>query len=68
MQDHDPRRVVENVREQLARHDKPIAFLFGAGASYAVNIATDAAARYKEVVSWECVIKYSKGRKADYFA
>lgn len=30
---HDPKRVVEAMRDHLARHDKPIAFLFGAGTS-----------------------------------
>ena len=35
---HDPRRVIENLREHLARHDKPLAFLFGAGTS-AINTA-----------------------------
>lgn len=34
---HDARRVVENLRDHLARHDKPIAFLFGAGTSCAVK-------------------------------
>jgi hypothetical protein len=30
---HDPRREVEKLRDTLAAHDKPIAFLFGAGSS-----------------------------------
>jgi hypothetical protein len=30
---HDPRRIVEALRDHLSRHDKPIAFLFGAGTS-----------------------------------
>jgi SIR2-like protein len=34
---HDPRREVEKVRDHLASHDKPIAFLIGAGASCAVK-------------------------------
>lgn len=37
---HDPRREVEKLREHLASHDKPIAFLVGAGASCAVRDAT----------------------------
>lgn len=32
---HDPRRTVEALRDHLSRHDKPIAFLFGAGTSAA---------------------------------
>jgi len=36
---HDPRNVVENLRNHLAAHDKPLVFLFGAGTSSAVNIA-----------------------------
>src|SRR5258706_15639052 len=39
---HDPRRVAQNLREHLARHDKPLAFLFGAGTSAAVNSAPKA--------------------------
>lgn len=34
---HDPRREVEKLRDQLASHDMPIAFLIGAGASCAVK-------------------------------
>jgi hypothetical protein len=34
---HDPRREVEKLREHLASHDKPIAFLIGAGGSCAVR-------------------------------
>jgi len=34
---HDPRTVIENLRNHLAGHDKPLAFLFGAGTSSAVN-------------------------------
>jgi hypothetical protein len=37
---HDPQRVVEDIRDQLAAADKPLAFLFGAGTS-GVNIAPD---------------------------
>jgi len=32
---HDPRRIVEALRDHLSRHDKPIALLFGAGTSAA---------------------------------
>ncbi len=36
---HDPRREVEKLRDHLASHDAPIAFLIGAGASCAVRSA-----------------------------
>jgi hypothetical protein len=36
MATHDPRREIEKLRGHLASHDKPIAFLIGAGASTAV--------------------------------
>lgn len=39
MSTHDPRQVIEDVRNHLATHDRPLAFLFGAGTSSAVNIA-----------------------------
>ena len=42
MRTHDPRRFVEKLRDHLASHDRPIAFLFGAGTSAAVNIAPPA--------------------------
>ncbi len=38
---HDPRKVVEDLRDQLVRHDKPLAFLFGAGTSCCVNLAAE---------------------------
>lgn len=34
---HDPRREVEGLRDHLASHDKPLAFLIGAGASCSVQ-------------------------------
>jgi hypothetical protein len=37
MTTHDPRREVEKLRAHLASHDKPIAFLIGAGGSAAVR-------------------------------
>lgn len=39
MSTHDPRRVVEDLRDHLAAHDRRLAFLLGAGTSSAVNIA-----------------------------
>jgi hypothetical protein len=40
---HDPKKSLEDLRDHLARHDRPLAFLFGAGTSSAVNIAPPAA-------------------------
>lgn len=39
MSTHDPRQVIEDVRNHLATHDRRISFLFGAGTSSAVNVA-----------------------------
>jgi len=36
---HDPRQVIEDLRNHLAMHDRHLLFLFGAGTSSAVNIA-----------------------------
>lgn len=36
---HNPCKTLESLREHLARHDRPLAFLFGAGTSSAVNVA-----------------------------
>lgn len=36
---HDPKQVIEDVRNHLAVHDRRLLFLFGAGTSSAVNIA-----------------------------
>lgn len=36
MSHHDPRRVIELLRDHLATHDRPISFLFGAGTSTSV--------------------------------
>jgi len=35
---HDAQKTLADLRDHLARHDKPIAFLFGAGSSCAVRI------------------------------
>lgn len=35
---HDPQKAIADLRDHLARHDKPIAFLFGAGTSCAVRV------------------------------
>ena len=36
---HEPKNVIENLRNHLAAYDRPLAFLFGAGTSSAVNVA-----------------------------
>lgn len=36
---HDPRQVIEDLRNHLAAHDRHLAFLLGAGTSCAVNVA-----------------------------
>lgn len=36
---HDPRQVIEDLRNHLATHDRHLTFLFGAGTSSAINIA-----------------------------
>jgi len=36
---HDPKQVLENLRNHFASHEKRIVFVFGAGTSCAVNIA-----------------------------
>ncbi len=38
-QTHDAQKILSNLRDHLARHDKPIAFFFGAGTSCAVRVA-----------------------------
>jgi outer membrane protein assembly factor BamD (BamD/ComL family) len=37
-QTHDAQKTLANLRDHLARHDKPIAFFFGAGTSCAVAV------------------------------
>ncbi len=39
MSTHDPRQIIEDIRDYLAAHDRHLAFLFGAGTSSAVNTA-----------------------------
>ena len=38
VQMHDPNKALSDLRDHLARHDKPIAFLFGAGTSCSVRV------------------------------
>lgn len=42
MDTHDPQKVVEDLRNHLAVHNRPLAFFFGAGTSSAINIAPEA--------------------------
>ena len=35
---HDAQKILADFRDHLARHDKPLAFLFGAGTSCAVRV------------------------------
>lgn len=37
MLSHDPKKAIETLRDHLASHDKPLAFLMGAGTSCAVR-------------------------------
>lgn len=39
LQSHDAQKTLADFRDHLARHDKPIAFIFGAGTSCAVRVA-----------------------------
>lgn len=39
---HDPQKTLSDLRDHLARHDKPIAFFFGAGTSCAVKVSSAA--------------------------
>ena len=38
-QSHDAQKTLADLRDHLARHDKPIAFFFGAGTSCSVTCA-----------------------------
>jgi hypothetical protein len=45
MGNHDPRRLVEGLRDHLARHDQKVILLFGAGTSSAVQVDDDQGSR-----------------------
>jgi len=69
---HDPRREIETIRDHLASHDKPIAFLIGAGASFATRNVDDQPLipnlhKLGEICRRE-VAKLGKGSKAAYAA
>lgn len=40
---HDPQKTLTDLRDHLARHDKPIAFFFGAGTSCSVTVSAGGA-------------------------
>lgn len=40
LQAHDAQKTLADFRDHLARHDKPIAFLFGAGTSCAIRVSS----------------------------
>ena len=46
---HDPRQLIEDIRNHLAAHDKRLVFLFGAGTSSGVNIASPSSAGTKPI-------------------
>ncbi len=47
MDTHDPRQMIEDLRNHLATHDRGLAFLFGSGTSSSVNISSDTSGRSK---------------------
>jgi hypothetical protein len=47
---HDPRKVVETLRDHLASHEKRISFLFGAGASAAAQTKPDAGGKTRSLI------------------
>jgi hypothetical protein len=49
-QTHDPQKTLADLRDHLARHDKPIAFLFGAGTSCAVRIPVEGTEETKPLI------------------
>lgn len=50
IQKHDPQKSLADLRDHLARHDKPIAFLFGAGTSCAVRIPDGEGGKTKALI------------------
>lgn len=50
MASHDARKTITDLRDHLARHDKPIAFLFGAGTSCSVKAVGAAGAPEKPLI------------------
>jgi hypothetical protein len=50
MSPHDAHKTIADLRDHLARHDKPIAFLFGAGTSCSVKTAGTGAGAGKPIV------------------
>jgi hypothetical protein len=49
-QSHDAQKTLTDLRDHLARHDKPIAFLFGAGTSCSVSVPDGGAGAKKPLI------------------
>src|SRR3954465_15277227 len=47
---HDAQKGLTDPRDQLARHDKPIAFFFGAGTSCSVRVPTGGGAELSPLI------------------
>jgi hypothetical protein len=45
---HDAQKTLTDLRDQLARHDKPIVFLFGTGTACAVKVPSSGDGNHKE--------------------
>lgn len=49
-QTHDAQKLLTDLRDHLARHDKPIAFLFGAGTSCAVLVPSGVGGKLQPII------------------
>jgi hypothetical protein len=49
-QSHDAQKTLADLRDHLARHDKPIAFFFGAGTSCSVTLAATESAKARPLI------------------
>ena len=49
-QPHDAQKTLTDLRDHLARHDKPIAFFFGAGSSCSVSVPADGAGKTQPLI------------------
>lgn len=61
MRTHDPRQVIEDLRNHLAAHDRRLIFLLGAGASSAINVAAADTLTSKEKQKHEPLIPGTEG-------
>lgn len=64
---HDPEKALADLRDHLSRHDKPIAFLFGAGTSCAVRVADpcDASKTMPLIPAVETLTEVCKGKASE---